>query len=143
MDSYATHLPVLEQVTAELQPKCVLEYGGGNYSTPFFLGLPYLEWLITVEDDVVWREQIRRNHRDPRLIVTEVAPPMDYDLILIDNSNETAKRIEKIREVLSEPHPTVLIHDAEVPAYQEAIRESGREFTIAKPNTAIVEPCVS
>lgn len=142
---YTTHLPVLKEVTKRLKPQVVVEYGGGDYSTPFFLSLPSLDQLITVEPDAEWREHIRKKYADPRLwIVHSLKLAGEADLILIDNGTTPPERVEAINQVLSRPHPTVVIHDAEFPAYLGAIRKSGRTFRVDKtltPHTAIVNPC--
>jgi hypothetical protein len=146
-DPYSTHIRVLDEVVKRLKPQVVVEYGGGDYSTPFFLGFPCVEQLITVEPDEEWRERILRRYACPRLwLVHSLKLAGAADLILIDNGTAAPERVEVINEVLSRPHPTVVIHDAEVPAYEQAIRESGRTFRVdkkLKPHTAIVNPCAS
>lgn len=144
-DPYATHLPVLQSIAEKVPLWRVLEYGGGDYSTPFFLSHPKLERLVTVEDDPEWRARIEEKYADPRLVVTEKVPePLGAcTLIFIDNGTSIRQRVEVIRAVLSEPHPIVVIHDAEIPAYEQAIRESGQPFTVFKaltPHTAVVDP---
>ena len=145
-DPYASHIPVLRALDKKTPFWRVVEYGGGDYSTPFFLSLPHLERLVTVEDDPEWVERIRRKYADPRLVIAENAPTDPCDLIFIDNGISPPERVEVIHAVLSKPHPTVVIHDAEVPAYEQAIRESGKTYALHKkltPNTAVVPPCAS
>jgi hypothetical protein len=124
-----------------------VEFGGGDYSTPFFLSLDCLDHLITVEPDDGWYEYLLDKYADPKLwLVRSLKLAGNSDLILIDSGTEVPERVEVIKDVLSRPHPTVVIHDAEVPAYEQAIRESGRTFRVdkkLKPHTAIVNPCAS
>lgn len=117
MSEYGTHLPVLRQITEGI--KTVLELGGGDYSTPFFLGLP-IERLVTVEPDASWAERIKTD--DPRHEVISQVPALDFfDLILVDNGTSIAERANMIRHVSdAKPFSLVVVHDWEQPDYRQA-----------------------
>jgi len=123
LDEYASHLPILKSLSRLLPMTRVLEFGAGFHSTPFFLGLPNLERLVSVETDREWHTRIAGAHDDERLQLRKKRPPDigRFDLIFIDDGTEAVHREATIRWVLSRPHPPVVIHDAEVPQYLSAI----------------------
>lgn len=112
-DPYATHLPVLRLVLALVKPLSVLELGAGEYSTRFFLDAGV--GLTTLESDETWFHKAEGyGDFDLRLVEDMSLPPLDlYDLVFIDNGTSAAERSPVIRDVLSQPHPVTVIHDAE------------------------------
>jgi hypothetical protein len=139
---YGSHLPVLRALLAQLQPHNVLEYGAGLFSTPEFLRRDELVRLISVEPDAAWRSKVAKACKDPRLVLRSElhVDPNFFDLILIDNGECMADRLEVIRYVLSRPHPIVVIHDADVAQYAAAIKELAIYHTTVAtdPPTAVV-----
>jgi len=125
-----------------LKPKRILEYGSGEASTPLFLGYTYVEHMVTVETSPKWRKWLSEHCPDPRLEVHDGGYPAaaDFDLVLIDDGDNDAHRFRTIHHVLSEPHPTVVIHDADHGHYQTAIREHVTDFEIYRtsPHTAVI-----
>ena len=91
--------------------------------------MPGLEKLTSIENDPAWAERAATtdDRHEMRLVSGPVAlniPPLeDYDLVFIDDSTSAAERAQTIRAVLSQPHPPVVIHDAEVPEYARVISE--------------------
>lgn len=70
-DGYATHLPFLAWALASsadrdwwvneslsLSQRCVVEMGGGYYSTPTMLSLSGERAVITIENDAAWMESL-------------------------------------------------------------------------------------
>jgi predicted O-methyltransferase YrrM len=146
-DPYSTHLPILEGLCRLISPGRILEFGAGQYSTTFFLSQP-IDELVSIEIDSEWRERIANAHDDPRLMIQGgpvLLPPLtDFDLVLIDDGKAADERDRTIRYVLSQPHPPVVIHDAEVPKYRQAIHECSPKrsmlFCIETPHTALIWP---
>lgn len=140
-DRYATHLPVLTKIMDRDRPARVLEYGAGTTSTSFFLNRPEVRRLTSVEVNQGWRERVTTD--DPRHTVLSGGhpDPEGFDLIFIDDGQDAAHRVKSIRAVLSGPHPTVVIHDAEVPAYAQVIDELATHYAIfpTAPDTAVIE----
>lgn len=139
-DPYASHIPILRALTKMLKPRAVLEFGAGDYSTSFFLSLE-IESLWSVETDPAWAARAQSN--DTRHTVsTEVPSLHGYDLVFIDDGKNAADREHTIRNVLSDDHPVVVIHDAEVPEYRSAITDLAAERVIycalATPQTAVI-----
>lgn len=122
-ERYASHLPVLKALCADLKPRRVLEFGAGFHSTAFFLGLEGLEKLVSVEVDARWELRMRKEFPDERLKLVGHPPEKmeDFQLVFIDDGKNAAEREETIRWVLGRPHPPVVIHDAEVLDYALAI----------------------
>jgi hypothetical protein len=125
----------------------VLEYGAGLYSTALFLSLPGLERLVSIEADAGWRKKLRATFSDPRweLRTPARAPsPKNFDLVLIDDGESAGWRVDTIRKVLRGKHPRVVIHDAEVAQYREAIGDKPHFIYRGRtPQTAVVLPSES
>ena len=148
-DVYASHMSVLKALLNTHRPKRVLEYGAGLYSTPLFLSRPHVEQLVSVEPDPDWRHCIRSLHDDSRLHILAAGDfrPSDFDLVFIDNGQDGAEplgaeRAATIRQVLSQKHPIVVVHDAEVPEYATAIEEYAINFSVfpTAPDTCVIHP---
>ena len=139
-DPYASHVRPLRALLIAERPRRVLEYGGGEYSTGLFLSFGHLERLVTVEADEDWRTRLTSMFSDRRhRIVSSGNPsPDDFDLIFIDDGTSAAQRTQTIRAVLSAPHPTVVIHDAEV--YAPVIDEYTQVYEVfpTGPDTAVI-----
>lgn len=147
-NAYRTHLTVLAEVLDTERPKRVLEYGAGLHSTPFFLRASCVRQLVSVEPDRDWRHRILKDFADPRLHILAASEfdPADFDLVFIDNGQDEAEplgaeRIATLRSVLSVPHPTVVVHDAEVPEYAAVIDDLAVKYRIypTAPDTAVIE----
>lgn len=137
---YASHLPVLEAVTALLKPASVLELGSGLHSTPFFLSRP-IDRLVSVEADPEWALRVADDCTDNRLTLLTDYPdltPTDFDLIFIDDGKTAAEREFSIRWVLEQEHPPTIIHDAEV--YATVISEYVTDYAVipTNPQTAVI-----
>jgi len=57
MNGYGSHIPVLEVVCDHLRARTALEYGAGNFSTPWLL--QHIERLTTVELKGEWLDKVR------------------------------------------------------------------------------------
>lgn len=146
MRDYGSHLPILKAVLRSTNPKRVLEYGAGEHSTRALLEHPSVETLVSYEPDDGWKKKIRAQHKgDKRLRFTKSKDycPVNFDLIFIDDGEKVSERLDTIEHVLSQPHPTVVIHDADVSQYLEAIGRLSDDFSVfpTNPDTAVVAPC--
>ena len=146
MCDYGSHLPILKAVLRSTNPKRVLEYGAGEHSTSALLAHPGVETVVSYEPDDEWKTKIRAEHKgETRLRFTKSKDhcPVNFDLIFIDDSEDANGRIETIEHVLSQPHPTVVIHDADLPRYLDAIGRLSDDFSVfpTDPDTAVVAPC--
>ena len=146
MRDYSSHLPILKAVLRSTNPKRVLEYGAGEHSTAALLAHPSVETVVSYEPDNDWKAKIRAEHKgETRLRFTKSKDhcPVNFDLIFIDDGTKEAERLETIEHVLSQAHPTVVIHDADVPAYLDAIGRLSDDFSVfpTNPDTAVVAPC--
>lgn len=141
-DRYASHLPVLRRLLGIHKPERVLEYGAGLHSTPLFAAYPTVEKVVSVEPDPEWRQIVALEVADPRLTLRPDANvmPSAFDFVFIDCGMCIADRVPVIRAVLASKHPLVVIHDAEVPAYADAIEELATMFKIhpTAPDTAVI-----
>jgi len=139
---YDSHIPVLRSLLRSHRPETVLEFGAGIHSTPCFLECAQLKRLVSIEANPEWRKHVAHLCDDERLILRSDrnVSPADFDLIFIDDGECAAERLETIRFVLNQDHPTTIIHDAEVPEYASAIEELAINATVypSQPATAVV-----
>ena len=102
---------------------------------------------MSIEPDREWRERVKAEFASDKLTVLAQLrrKPQDFDLVFIDNGQNEQQRLAAIKKVLSPPHPVVVIHDADVPAYNQAIADLAEQFSIFPPNphTAVIPPCAS
>lgn len=140
---YASHLDVLESICLQSPPKRVLEFGAGDYSTAFFLGLEGLAKLVSVEVSPRWRARLEERYDGhPRFELRASAPAKltGYDLIFIDDGQDRAERSQTIDLVLGAPHSEpVVLHDAE--EYEDVIQRWTERYEIygaEAPRTAVI-----
>jgi hypothetical protein len=130
----------------DLRPlRRVLEFGAGDYSTSYFLGLPELEVLVSVEDDPRWIERVSSS--DPRHTITSRRrDPAGYELVLVDDGGGPGgpgRRAETIRFVLARRHPIVVIHDADEAKYVEVVESLGVPYVLddsSFPPSLVIDP---
>ena len=145
-DAYASHLPVLDLLAQDMEMRRVLELGPGLHSTKWFLQRPELERLVSLETNLEWFNRIPLHEKLTLRYVGDIPNALsdydltDFDLVFVDNGDSAAEREPAIRAVLSQPHPVVVIHDAEVPQYRGAIDDLVDEYTVSSqtPQTAVV-----
>ena len=148
-DAYATHLPVLRELGRVVNPKTVVEFGAGPYSTRAFLdrGLfPALERLVSFESNEGW---LRTLPEDARLqafgageseMVGSMAKLADADLIFIDSAT-AAGRNAIIRAVAASGFKgSVVVHDTENDIYHAALGLFAHEARSARwtPGTSVL-----
>ena len=141
-DPYASHLPILAALCDILQPKRILEFGGGVYSTPVLLSVKGLQRLVSVETDERWRDYLKSSVKPEMFVGEQLADwnLAEWDLIMIDDGQNSAERIATIERVAeAKPPCPVVIHDFEV--YQKtAMRlfENGIMIDLLNPATGVV-----
>lgn len=153
---YATHIPVLIGLSRIFDIKRVLEFGCGQYSTKTFLdpaAFPNLTELRSLETDPEWLSKIAQEidgdvrvkfeHVNGQMCLTVSGIELDnYDLAFIDDSNTVEERSATILNIAatSLSSTIVVIHDFEVPLYQQAAKSFAHSFTFnsLNPNTGVV-----
>jgi len=156
LKDYATHIPILIGLARSRELRSVLEFGCGHYSTLTFLNasaFPHLERLQSVENDDTWAATIEEAAKgDPRwtlqLVNGEIADSVadldleSFDLILIDDSQNSTQRAATIRAVARKQpqHPLIAIHDFEVEEYREAASgfKHRHRFRAYNPETGVL-----
>ncbi|SRR5260370_6162908 len=134
---YVTHIPALLAISKLIQPRRVIEFGCGRYSTLTFLNpvaFPALVELSSYENDATWVQNIGDEvGNEPRLHLHLVDGPMhvaaqscalgQYDLILIDDSASAEERARTIQTVCSQASASsvIAIHDFEIPLYRRSL----------------------
>src|ERR1044072_104888 len=121
--SYGTHLPVLTYLLDTFDVRSVMEFGLGNFSTPFFLSRGVR--LTSVETDEGWLRHFvglpAPNHKvifhpDPNVhdIFEDVCRNNRYDLALVDGPRTTRWRCVN---VLFERATIIVAHDTKSDHY--------------------------
>ena len=141
-EPYATHVPVLVGVAAAVQPKRLVEFGAGSFSTLSFLdkaAYPSLERVCSYENDAEWYEEVRRKlPEDSRIDLQyfdgdmyRAVPRADVssaDMIFIDDSpaptpEVRAMTVKAVSKLCGE-RPVVVLHDYDI----LKLRVTAREF---------------
>jgi len=142
-DPYSTHMPVLQAVGKLINPRRVLEFGTGIYSTLTFLNRNYYAGLVTlhaIENDPSWIERIKQLTDDRRLRYVEHPADLDgYDIIFVDNGQSDHDRMLVIRALVAAGVTgPVIIHDSELQQYRDAARfDNIWEWTGRRPATMV------
>lgn len=155
-NSFASHIPVLIGIGKIIQPKSVLELGPGLFSTPLFVNpvfFPNVSHITCVESEKDWYEKVQSNFIGKDMVELVFAEPnvsnyvssieTSFDLIFIDDSlttEERASTIKKVAQMKDLNNTVVVIHDFEVPEYQQASRlfEHRYIFQCFNPNIGVV-----
>jgi hypothetical protein len=121
-DNYASHLPIFEKVFATFEIKKVLEFGLGQFSTPFFVN--HAEFVVSVEQQSrEWYEEIKAKinsanwnpvfQPDPQVIFEQFdANNQKADLVFSDGAPDT--RCLVANQAMERNVPVVVLHDAEM-----------------------------
>ena len=133
---YATLIPVLVGVSKIFNPRHVLEYGAGYYSTPLFLNREVFPKLVTLDSCETSRDWIEHVQNIPTVGGDErltwwydySANPDDrYSLVLVDSESEQGK-IDLIKRCGLARKGVVVIHDTDHGPYYDAVRDTFRNF---------------
>lgn len=140
--TWGSHLHLLKKLFAQDEIKSVIEFGGGNFSTPFFVD--NCDRVLSVEHDSKWAEMMKEkygqrgnlevvdwkyNDRNPYApdevgfnvgffrtdIYLDKYPPEKFDLMFIDGPHETrAPCFNKAAKWADDIRPRhFVLHDAE------------------------------
>lgn len=135
-NAFATHIPVLTALGHIIPIRRVLEFGSGTISTLLFLNpsvFPYVESLVSYENDNDWYQMVRSQTADPRLdlyfvqghmhTIIESLDLSNFDLIFVDDSKSAEQRSQTITQLAlrkDEITGLVVVHDFEQLAYRRA-----------------------
>ena len=120
-DDYSSHLAVLEKVFSAFEVKTVLEFGLGNFSTPFFV--THSQVVVSVEQESrQWFEKTKAEinsqnwypvfQPDPKEIFRHFdAANQRFDLVFSDGLSTTRCLVANM--AMERNVPLVLLHDAE------------------------------
>jgi len=152
-EPFATHIPVLIGVAARSQPRRLVEFGSGNFSTLTFLNEKVFPSVLRVEayeNDACWMREmesklsgnsrIKYHFFEGRMrnAVSE-AGVAAADLIFIDDSANGWERAHTVTEVARacRERPMTIVHDYDIPALRLACRKFEHRF----PFTAFTPQC--
>lgn len=148
-----SHLVVLAALARLLPIKRVLEFGSGEWSTPFFLNkkaFPDLEYLESYETSLEWFDHVLAHVKDDQRVslaysgnLIEKIASIDltkFDLCLIDSEGSTRGQVINTIASRCPYNLIVVIHDYENSNHK--VTTSGvREFVVtqvAGPHTCLV-----
>lgn len=154
---YRTHLPVLCALEKIYKFKNILELGSGFYSTQIFCDkklFPNIRKITSYEDNYNWYKLIKNKIKKKKklnLIYTKNKIENiirkinleNYDLILVDNSNNAISRIKTIKHIIQKKilKPIIVIHDFEYYPYRLVSKKISYQyrFKCLTPNTGILQ----
>jgi len=147
-DGYGSHIPVLETIRSITNFSNILEFGGGDFSTAYFMSIPeakvttiesqsqeWYEHLLTINPNTLWmpdHEEVlayARSYNQPR------------DLVLLDTHQDLRY---KLAPIVREYCDVVIMHDSETSLYKyDEIPIIGTEylyadFVIHRPWTGVM-----
>lgn len=152
---YATHIPVLMGLSRLVNPKTVIEFGSGEFSTPMFLDrgvFPALQSMKSYENNRDWHAKVATLvSSDSRGGVELVNGPIasavtardvqKAELIFVDDSDERG-RIETIKAIagLKPRDIPVIVHDFELWRLRRTgqLFEQRFTFNLWNPQTAVL-----
>jgi len=143
---YGSHLPTLATAHRLRGPwHQALEFGSGDYSTSWFLELEELQLLVSVEADPDWRSRWQRRGDARHHVLERRVTPAGFDVVLIDDGRSDGHpdgmqtRLETIHFVMPRRTGLVLVHDANVPEYVEALDQYDPfQIVHTDPPTAVI-----
>lgn len=121
-DGYGSHIMILEKVKQLTNFKNILEFGGGNYSTPYFMKIPgskvttiesqSYDWYLKVKEinpNTLWMP----DHNEVlEYTKTQVSPK---DLVFLDTHQDLRY---KLVPIVCEYTQTIILHDSETTLYK-------------------------
>lgn len=110
----SSHLPVLRWACKAVPEGPILEYGGGLYSTPFFLGLG--REVVTIEEVPAWREYLEAqdSHQIEHEMTDEIFQRHDWAVVFIDHGRAPWEWIDQRADALENVRgkcAIALVHD--------------------------------
>ncbi len=120
-DNYGSHLSILEKVFTTFEIKKVLEFGLGQFSTPFFVS--HAEVVVSVEQESQeWYERTKTQinsanwypvfQPDPQVVFGRFdAGSQNFDLVFSDGAAETRCLVANL--AMERNVPVIVLHDVE------------------------------
>ncbi len=144
------HIPTLKSYCDKLQPEYIFEWGPGK-STEYFLSLPYLKKIFSVENDKYFYQKLKNKFKDDRLnLIHEEAwvknssfahkifdMGQNFDLIFVDGRNRVECILASIQNLA--PGGVIILHDCYRKNYLDLIEpiieiiERDKDTLVMKP----------
>lgn len=137
LDGYGSHLLILEALRQRTNYQRVLEFGGGEYSTPFFMGIPNASVTTVETQDHDWYLKIKEinpntlwipDHNEVLTFAKEYQA--NFDILFLDTHQDLRW---KIATELQGRGMATVIHDSETESYDihKIPNIDGRKFYYA------------
>ena len=128
-----SYLPMLKKWCEKIKPKTIFEYGPGE-STNFFLSLPYLNKIISVEHDKYYYNKCKSRFKDNRLELNQVECNVNnssyatsilnhdekFDMIFVDGRRRVESCISALQKASSDG--CIILHDSYRENYMKPLR---------------------
>jgi hypothetical protein len=155
-EAYLTHLPILVGVATAFEPKVLIEFGSGTFSTLSFLdnvAFPSLQRIESYENNREWFEQVQKQLPPNAPVNLHYVEGEMYravvgantslaDMIFIDDSPSAETRAPTVVEVAMQCGnlPVVVLHDVDLRKLRLATHkfENRINFEFFNPQTCVM-----
>lgn len=147
-DGYGSHLPVLETLRQKTNFTNIVEYGGGEFSTSYFMNIPHSHVTTIESQDYDWYLKTKKINPDTLWI------PDHDDVIKYAMSNTSTKDLcfldthqdlrYKLAPIVTEYSFVTVLHDSESALYRyheipiDNKKFFWADFVLYRPWTAIM-----
>jgi hypothetical protein len=154
-DGYGSHIPILESVRSLIDYKSILEFGGGDFSTRYFMGIPgasvstiesqnhdWYKKLLTINPNTLWIP----DHSDVIQYLIELLSVKTYDILLLDTHQDLRYKLASIAKDYCR---VIVLHDSETSLYKyheipvDCMEYHWADFVLHRPWTSILTRDIS
>lgn len=121
-DGYGSHIMILDKIKKIIDYNTILEYGGGEYSTPYFMGIPGAEVTTIESQDYAWYQKIIKINPNTlwmpdhdKVVEYTVTHNSKRDLVFLDSHQDLRHRLAPI---VSDFTDIIVMHDSETASYK-------------------------
>lgn len=148
-DGYGSHIPILELVRKHIDYKNILEFGGGDFSTRYFKGIPGASVSTIETQNYDWYckvSQINPNtlwipdHANVIKHLIDLLSINTYDLIFLDTHQDLRYKLASIAKDYCK---VIVLHDSETSLYRyheipvDCTKLFWADFILHRPWTSI------
>jgi hypothetical protein len=149
-DGYGSHIPILESIRGLIGYKSILEFGGGDFSTRYFMGIPgasvstiesqnydWYQKLIGINHNTLWIP----DHSEVIKYLIDLLSIHTYDIIFLDTHQDLRYKLANIAKDYCK---VIVLHDSETSLYRyheipvDCTKLFWADFILHRPWTSIL-----